>query len=174
MFSKSPHVQEPGAFSEAQTQRRQPWTRRHHAHPLQKCPSIIRFLHKLCIRIWKDLEVADDWAQALKLLKKGSLQHDLYGVSEFRPITMTATMGKVILSVVSDRLQRFLVKNSYIPRKIQKGFLSGIAGCLEHTFMLYEALKEAKDEQRQILVAWIDLANAYGSVRHNLIQFALD
>ena len=40
--------------------------------------------------------------------------------------------------------------------------------------MLYEALKEAKRETRQIVVAWIDLANAFGSVRHNLIQFALD
>ena len=39
--------------------------------------------------------------------------------------------------------------------------------------MLYEALREAKEEQRQIVCAWIDLCNAYGSVRHNLIQFAL-
>jgi hypothetical protein len=66
------------------------------------------------------------------------------------------------------------VKNNYIPRKIQKGFLSGIAGCVEHSFMLFEAMKEAKQEQRQIVVSWIDLANAYGSVRHNLIQFALN
>jgi hypothetical protein len=40
--------------------------------------------------------------------------------------------------------------------------------------MLFEAMKEAKEEQRQIVISWIDLANAYGSVRHNLIQFALD
>ena len=57
---------------------------------------------------------------------------------------------------------------------MQKGFLSGVAGCLEHSFTLFEALREAKEEQRQIVVAWIDLANAYGSVRHNLIQFALN
>ena len=66
-----------------------------------------------------------------------------------------------------------MVRNDYIPRIVQKGFLSGVSGCVEHSFMLFEALKEAKDEQRQIVVAWIDLANAYGSVRHNLIQFAL-
>ena len=40
--------------------------------------------------------------------------------------------------------------------------------------MLFEAMKEAKSEQRQIVISWIDLANAYGSVRHNLIQFALN
>ena len=143
--------------------------------PFKKCPAIIKFLHKLGIKMWKKLEVADDWAQAMiTLLKKGSLTEDLDVVSEFRPITMTATMGKVFLSIISDRMQRFLVKNLFIPRKVQKGFLSGIAGCVEHSFMLYEAMKEAKEEQRQIVISWIDLANAYGSVRHNLIQFALD
>ena len=47
-------------------------------------------------------------------------------------------------------------------------------GCIEHTFALLEALKDAKDSYRQIIIAWLDLANAYGSVRHNLIQFALN
>jgi hypothetical protein len=102
------------------------------------------------------------------------MTEDLDVVSEFRPITMTATMGKIFLSVISERMQRFFIKNMYIPRKVQKGFLAGIAGCVEHSFMLFEAMKEAKEEQRQIVVSWIDLANAYGSVRHNLVQFAMD
>ena len=37
-----------------------------------------------------------------------------------------------------------------------------------------KALREAKEKTRQIVVPLIDLANAYGSVRHNLIQFALN
>ena len=102
--------------------------------PFQKCPAIILFLHLLGIKIWEACEVADDWAQALiSLLKNGSLEEDLDVVSEFRPITIAATMGKMVLSVVSDRLQRFLVKNSFIPRQVQKGFLLGVPGCIEHT-----------------------------------------
>ena len=66
-----------------------------------------------------------------------------------------------------------MVKNDFIARNIQKGFLAGMPGCLEHSFALSEALKNASEHQRQIVVTWIDLANAYGSVRHNLIQFAL-
>ena len=67
-----------------------------------------------------------------------------------------------------------MIKNSYISREVQKGFLTGVAGCLEHVFSLLEALKEAKEHTRQIIITWLDLANAYGSVRHNLIQFALN
>ena len=76
--------------------------------------------------------------------------------------------------VISDRLQVFMIQNCYITRDIQKGFVFGVPGCLEHTFTLMEALKEAKEHQRQIVISWLDLANAYGSVRHNLIQFALN
>ena len=51
---------------------------------------------------------------------------------------------------------------------------TGVPGCIEHTFTFIEALKEANAHTRQIVITWIDLANAYGSVRHNLIQFALN
>ena len=67
-----------------------------------------------------------------------------------------------------------MTTNNYISRTVQKGFLTGVAGCIEHTFTLMEALKEANAHTRQIVITWIDLANAYGSVRHNLIQFALN
>ena len=45
---------------------------------------------------------------------------------------------------------------------------------MEHSFALTEALRVAKSEKRALVVSWIDLANAYGSVKHNLIQFALN
>ena len=64
---------------------------------------------------------------------------------------------------MSDRLQFFMIQNHYITRDLQKGFLFGVPGCLEHSFTLMEALREAKECHRQIVVSWIDLANAYGS-----------
>jgi hypothetical protein len=42
--------------------------------PFKKCAAIISFLYLLGIKIWEELEAADDWAQAvITLLKKGSL-----------------------------------------------------------------------------------------------------
>ena len=66
-----------------------------------------------------------------------------------------------------------MVKNGMIKTDIQKGFLTGIAGCVEHTFAFNEAFRDAYENTRQFIAIWIDLANAYGSVMHNLIQFAL-
>jgi hypothetical protein len=74
---------------------------------------------------------------------------------------------------MNDRLRDFWTQNKYITAA-QKGALSGVSGCLEHSFNLVQALKNAKLSHRQIIVTWLDLKNAYGSVRHNLIQFALE
>jgi hypothetical protein len=74
---------------------------------------------------------------------------------------------------MNDRLRDFWTQNKYITAA-QKGALSGVSGCLEHSFNLVQALKNAKLSHRQMIVTWLDLKNAYGSVRHNLIQFALE
>lgn len=140
--------------------------------PYKRCPSIMFTLHRIIKKIWISKDIPNDWGQAfIVLLSKSDI---LDNPSEFRPIAITNTVGKIFFSVISDRLQRFLVMNNYIRRESQKGFLFGLPGCLEHSFTLFEALRDAKENQRQIIVAWIDLANAYGSVRHNLIQFALN
>ena len=140
--------------------------------PYKKCPAILGTLLKIVKKIWTSQEIPEDWAQAfVVLLSKSDILDD---PAEFRPIAITNTVGKIFFSVISDRLQTFLVKNEFIRTATQKGFLSGVPGCLEHAFTLYEALRNAKESRKQIVVAWIDLANAYGSVRHNLIQFALN
>ena len=132
----------------------------------------MRFVHKLGIKIWKSKDVPTDWAMAYVVLLSKS--NDLSLVSEFRPIAITCVCGKIFFSVLSERLQVFMLRNNYISRDVQKGFLSGMPGCIEHTFGLLEALRDAKESYRQIVLCWLDLANAYGSVRHNLIQFALN
>ena len=39
---------------------------------------------------------------------------------------------------------------------------------------MYQMLRDAKDTKSSICVCWIDLANAYGSVKHSLFQFSLE
>ena len=103
-----------------------------------------------------------------------SKEEDCSHPSLFRPIALTNCDGKIFFSVVSERLQLYFVNNSYIDRSIQKGFLFGLPGCLEHSFSLNETVSEAYKHYRQVIISWIDLENAFGSIPHNLIQFALE
>lgn len=138
----------------------------------KRCNSVLRTLYNILLHVFDKKDVPADWAAAFVVLLQKS--DDLSKPEEFRPIAITNTVGKIFFSIISDRLQKFMVKNRYINSGIQKGFLFGVPGCIEHSFALHEALSKASTEKRAIVISWIDLANAYGSVRHNLIQFALN
>ncbi len=94
-------------------------------------------------------------------------------VSMFRPIACLNVEGKILWAILSQRVIQFCKENGYLRGKIQKGVLPGISGCIEHTYLLMAALKDAKRSNHTIVVTFIDLANAYGSVNHSLIHFAM-
>ena len=128
------------------------------------------FLVKLFEKIWKSKEIPTTWSAAcIQLLAKSEKTSD---PAEFRPIALTNTVGKIFFAVIAKRLENFMISNRFIS-DVQKGFKAQTPGCLEHSFSMFEALLDAKFNQRQIVVAWLDLKNAYGSVKHNLTQFAL-
>ncbi|GFO00759.1 reverse transcriptase [Plakobranchus ocellatus] len=74
---------------------------------------------------------------------------------------------------MASRLTKYVTENAYINTSVQKGGIPGISGCLEHATMIWEAIQRAKSEKLNLDVIWLDLANAYGSVPHEMIQLAL-
>ena len=67
----------------------------------------------------------------------------------------------------------YMLQNNYMDTTIQKAFVHGIPGCTEHQFKLATAIQEARKKHQSLTICWLDLANAYGSVHHQLIQFTL-
>ena len=63
--------------------------------------------------------------------------------------------------------------NGYMDSTVQKAFLPAISGCTEKSIKLATTLREAHSKHCSISVCWLDLANAYGSVHHGLIEFSL-
>ena len=48
-----------------------------------------------------------------------------------------------------------------------------VPGCTEHHLKLSSVLAEAHSNHKSLAVCWLDLANAYGSVHHSLIDYSL-
>ncbi|CAC5355486.1 unnamed protein product [Mytilus coruscus] len=71
-------------------------------------------------------------------------------------------------------MTKYMVENSYIDTSMQKGGIAGFSGCVEHTSVLSQLIHEAKTGKKNLAVVWLDLANAYGSVPHKLIEMAMD
>lgn len=72
------------------------------------------------------------------------------------------------------RLTGFLLANTYIDDSVQKGGISGVPGCLEHTGVVTQLIREAREGKGDLVVLWLDLTNAYGSIPHKLVELTLD
>ena len=66
-----------------------------------------------------------------------------------------------------------MIANEYLDTNTQKACVRNIPGCTEQYQKLLGAVNEAFWRHKSISVCWVDLANAYGSVNHGLIDFTL-
>ena len=110
---------------------------------------------------------------AIKLIAKGPAAEDASNPSNFRPIALTPCIGKVFTTLLRNRWLKFMLLNKYFDTTLQKAFMPSISGCTEHQLKLCSVLSEAQRNHKALAVCWLDIANAYGSVHHSLIQFAL-
>ncbi|CAG9568517.1 unnamed protein product [Danaus chrysippus] len=137
----------------------------------KKCPSVRKHLLNIYGKIWSGKQIPECFGKAIfVLIPKKDIVTD---PKDTRPIALTNTISKIFFSVLQTRMTRFMLSNNYFRPNHQKGFLPGISGCLEHNTLLSESLKDARKSERQITVCWIDLENAFGSIQHELMLFAL-
>ena len=107
------------------------------------------------------------------LIGKSAATKDATTPSNFRPIALTSCTGKLFTTILKNRWLEHMLDNGYLNRSIQKAFMTATPGCTEHNSKLATILSEARRKHKSLLVSWLDLANAYGSVNHTLIQFAM-
>ena len=138
----------------------------------KKCPRTFGHVFKLLVKIWKSGKIPPQWRTGRVILIPKS--DNPSSPSGCRPIVLSNASGKIFFQIIARRLLKFLISSGYIDRSVQKGFLPRVSGCVEHTQALMETLQDARRRKKEVTICWLDLANAYGSVSHNLIQFAAE
>ena len=83
-------------------------------------------------------------------------------------------MGRLTHLILSERLTTFLTRNKLIDPRLQKAFLPGINGCIEHNLVIEEIAKDAKGRKKTCHITFFDLEDAFGSVPHSLIDKTLE
>lgn len=137
----------------------------------KRCPEVLKRLHRLLKSAWKTRHISREWKKANGVyIPKEQNSAD---ISQFRPISLLNVEGKIFFSVMAKRLTAYLLDNGYVDTSVQKGGVPGFPGCLEHATMIWEAIQRAKKEKQNLYVIWLDLANAYGSVPHQMLWQAL-
>ena len=118
------------------------------------CPLLTRRLWRLLKVMWRKKEIPSAW-----LLAEGCFvpkEENSSTLDQFREILLLSIEGKIFWSIVVKWLTTFLVKNNYIDTSVQKGGISGYAGCIEHTAAITQLTEEAKKEKKDLAVVWLD------------------
>ena len=63
--------------------------------------------------------------------------------------------------------------NDYLDPDLQKAFLPIIPGVVEHQAKLAAVIISTHQQKRSLGIEWLDIANAYGSVHPELIEFSM-
>ena len=132
-------------------------------------PSTHHFLATLFSKILLHSQVPPtSWTHAkiITLHKKG----DHRDPANFRPIVLTSVIGKLFHKILAIRLEDFLISNSMVDKSLQKGFLRGVNGCIEHVFAIQAMVQNAMEHSLPLALSFIDLKNEFGSILHAYLK----
>ncbi|XP_046982947.1 uncharacterized protein LOC124552668 [Schistocerca americana] len=119
-------------------------------------------LARIFSRCWNERKTPVQWKVSTTVLihKKG----DVSDVMNWQPLALSSTVSKLFAAIVADRTTLWAERlNPLSPE--QKG-LRTFEGCYEHNFIVQTAIDDARRRGGQACFAWLDLANAFGSVPH--------
>ena len=88
-------------------------------------------------------------------------------------IALTGCIGKTFHLILTDRFTNYLTTNDLIDPTMQKAFLPGINGCIEHNAAMEEIIMDAKHRKHTAHMTFFDLEDAFGSIPHSLIEETL-
>ena len=72
---------------------------------------------------------------------------------------------------MSIRLEIFALNNRLLDPSLQKGFLHGVNGTMKHIFSTDSLLDNARATKKTIVISFLDLQNAFGSVLPIYLMF---
>ncbi|KAI8485265.1 hypothetical protein Bbelb_370120 [Branchiostoma belcheri] len=136
------------------------------------CPKTLYILWKLMRVAWRKQCVPLAWRRAGGvLIPKEKVSSS---IKQFRNISLLNVEGKLFFTVLAKRLPSYLISNNLIDTEIQKAGIPGFPGCTEHASTIWNQIQLARSRKEDLHVVWLDLANAYGSIPHKVIQYALE
>ena len=115
-------------------------------------------------------EIPADWKRAnvVPIFKKGSKGK----VENYRPVSLTSLVCKVLESIIKDHMVCFLDEYSLI-RETQHGFRKG-RSCLTNLLEFLDFVSEQFDIGNQVDAAYLDFSKAFDKVPHARLILQLE
>ena len=105
-------------------------------------------------------EIPVDWksANVVPIFKKCSKGDK----NNYRPVTLTSIVGKLLESIIRDQVQKFLYENKLIYSS-QHGFTKGTL-CLTNLIEFFDRIFECNDQGDSLDIVYLDFSKAFDKV----------
>ena len=141
----------------------------------KQCTKIRRFLFNIFCSCLKHSVVPLQWCYAMEHYIPKTKPPCPSNIKDVCPIALLNGEGKLFFSLISKRLVKHIItKHNLIKTSVQKGCMGKVPGCWQLMPMMWSALKETQSTKSSLANIWLDIANAYGSIPHRLLFFALE
>ena len=128
---------------------------------------ILSTIYNIC-RI--NSRVPGPWKHStVTLIHKGG---DVTSIRNWRPISLQLTVYKLYSAIIARRITSWATMTSAFS-DAQKRFLA-YDGCAEHNFLLWSVMTDSRRHKRDVLLTWLDLRDAFGSVPHQLMLLLME
>ena len=111
----------------------------------KKCPKLLKRLWKLLNTAWKKEMIPECWQRAEGCFVPKE-EHSTY-IKHVCTISLLSVECKIFFSVVSKRLTNYMLANRYLDTSVQKAGAPGVSGCIEHTGVLTQLIREARENK---------------------------
>lgn len=114
-------------------------------------------------------EIPNDWKQGtiIPIYKKG----DRTEPGNYRPVSLTCIICKILESIIKDKLELFLEHNNIL-KDSQHGFRKG-RSCLTNLLEFFEEATRTYDQSRAYDIIYLDFQKAFDTVPHERLIFKL-
>jgi len=113
--------------------------------------------------------VPEEWrsANVSPVYKKSSRGQ----VDNYRPVSLTSQVGKILESIIRDAIIEHLVKNKLI-KSSQHGFLKN-RSCLTNLLAFLESVTKSVDDGHNVDVMFLDFVKAFDKLPHHRLLMKL-
>ena len=132
-------------------------------------PALRRRLLGVVIRIWKGVEVPQQWKYAIIMVLHE--KKDRTECSNYRGISLVAHAGRILLKIIARRLSEYCERVGILTGE-QIGFRPN-RSTTDMIFMIRRLQELARKKRIPLYVCFIDLTKAYDSVDRTLLWTVL-
>ena len=131
-----------------------------------------RTLMELFNDVWEKEEIPEDWnVSKVKLQHKGGYKSKLL-LKNYRPISLTNTMGKLFANIISSRLVEWIERNEIIGEE-QNGFRPD-RRATDNIFTVNEIIDKKLKEKKKVYICFLDIEKAYDKVDREMMLAVLE